>query len=303
VVQKASFGRHLYDQEITAVDAALEQQASNGGLGFGAPFKIVASSPQVRYRFFLGAALFFWQNTSGINAINYYSPTVFKSIGVTGTNSSLLTTGIFGVIKTVTTIVWLFFLIDKVGRRNLLLWGALLASLCLWYIGGYIAVAKPGEHVSSTLTSGGISAMVFFYLWATVYTPTWNGTPWVVASEIFDQNVRSLSQAFVAANNWLWNFLVARFTPQMFDTMGYGVYFFFGSLMLCSTVFVFFLIPETKSIPLEAMDGLFEKGIPTRHANSIVLASLREEEAEYRKNLDGAGITVLKNDTEHLEKV
>lgn len=293
-------------EEITQVDAALEEQAKHGGLGFGAPFKVLASSRKVQYRFFLGAALFFWQNTSGINAINYYSPTVFKSMGVTGSNSSLLTTGIFGVIKFITTMIWLFFLIDKLGRRKLLLYGAVCASLCLWYIGGYIAIAKPGDSTSSTLTSGGISAMFFFYLWAALYTPTWNGTPWVIASEMYDQNVRSLSQAFVAANNWLWNFLVARFTPQMFNSMGYGVYFFFASLMLCSTTFVFFLIPETKSVPLENMDGLFEKGLPARRAHAVVMENLRAAEAEYRQNLAGSGITVEKEGAEraeHLEKI
>lgn len=291
-------------EEVTAIDAALEEQATHGGLGFSAPFKLVASSKKIQYRFFLGAALFFWQNTTGINAINYYSPTVFKSIGVTGTNASLLTTGIFGVIKTVMTVVWLFFMVDKLGRRKLILWGALLASICLWYIGAYIAIAKPADHVGSGgLSAGGISAMVVFYLWAAIYTPSWNGTPWVITSEIFEQNVRSLAQAFVAANNWLWNFLVARFTPQMFNTMEYGVYFFFAALMLCSISFVFFLIPETKGIPLEAMDGLFEKGLPARKAHSVVWARLQESEAEYRKNLDGSGITVQKNDAQHLEKI
>lgn len=57
--------------------------------------------------------LFLWQNGSGINAINYYSPTVFKSIGLDGTNASFLTTGIFGVVKTVVTFVWLFFLVSQ----------------------------------------------------------------------------------------------------------------------------------------------------------------------------------------------
>jgi hypothetical protein len=160
---------------------------------------------------------------SGINAINYYSPTVFKSIGVTGTNTSLLTTGIFGVIKTVMTFVWLFFLIDNFGRRKLLLWGALGGSLCLWYVGGYIAIAQPAAHPSKSLSSGGISAMVFFYLWTACYTPTWNGTPWVLNSEMFDQNVRTLAQAFAAANNWLWNFLVARFTPQVGQLYSFAI--------------------------------------------------------------------------------
>ena len=126
--------------------------------------------------------------------------------------------------------------------------------------------------------------MFFFYLWTAFYTPSWNGTPWVYNSEIFDISVRTLAQAFAAANNWLWNFLVARFTPQMFNSMGYGVYFFFASLMLCSIVFVWFLIPETKGIPLESMDRLFDRTLPASKAHKIVLAELRKNDEEFRRN-------------------
>lgn len=47
-----------------------------------------------------------------INAINYYSPTIFRSLGITGTSTGLLTTGVFGVIKTVGALVWLWFLVE-----------------------------------------------------------------------------------------------------------------------------------------------------------------------------------------------
>ena len=203
---------HLYMQEeIFAIDNAIEYQRSTVGLGFWQPFRAVINDRKTTYRFLLGGSLFLWQNATGINAINYYSPTVFKSIGITGTNTSLLTTGIFGVIKTIVTLIWLFFLIDKLGRRALLMYGAVAGSLCMWYIGGYIAVAKPADNPTATLSSGGTSAMVFFYLWTACYTPSWNGTPWVLNSEMFSQNVRTLAQAFAAANNWFWNFIIARY--------------------------------------------------------------------------------------------
>lgn len=271
-------------EEISAIDSALEHQRATVGLGFWQPFHALFNNRKVLYRFFLGGSLFFWQNASGINAVNYYSPTIFKSIGITGTTTSLFTTGIFGIIKTIVTIVWLLVLIDKLGRRVLLMYGAIGGSLCMWYIGGYIAVSQPAKHPSSTLSGGGISAMFFFYLWTVCYTPSWNGTPWVYNSEMFDQNVRTLAQAFAAANNWFWNFLVARFTPQMFEKMGYGVYFFFASLMLGSTVFVFFLLPETKGIPLEAMDRLFDKSLKARNAHGVVLSELRRGDEEFRRN-------------------
>lgn len=110
------------------------------------------------------------------------SLTPCQSIGVTGTNTSLLTTGIFGVVKTVVTFVWLLYLIDRVGRRNLLLIGAAGGSVCLWIVGAYIKVADPANHPKAKMDGGGIAAMFFFYLWTVFYTPTWNGTPWVLNS-------------------------------------------------------------------------------------------------------------------------
>jgi hypothetical protein len=102
---------------------------------------------------------------------------------------------------------------------------------------------------------------------------------------MFDQNVRTLAQAFAAANNWFWNFLVARFTPQMFQSMGYGVYFFFAALMIFSAIFVFFLIPETKNIPLEGIDRLFDRRLKATSAHSIVWQELAEEEEALRVGL------------------
>ncbi|KAH8426028.1 sugar porter family MFS transporter [Aspergillus melleus] len=291
---------HIYMmEEIGAIDQSLEHQRSTIGLGFWKPFKAAWTNKKILYRLFLGSMLFLWQNGSGINAINYYSPTVFKSIGLRGSNTSLFTTGIFGVVKTVTTFVWLLWLIDRVGRRMLLLIGAAGGSVCLWIVGAYIKIAKPGENDNQQMDGGGIMAMFFFYLWTVFYTPSWNGTPWVINSEMFDPNVRSLAQACAAGSNWLWNFLISRFTPQMFAKMDYGVYFFFASLMILSIIFVYLLIPETKGIPLESMDALFEEK-PIWHAHGRVLAQIREDEERFRRDLEESGFT--KRDTEQVEE-
>ncbi len=72
--------------------------------------------------------------------------------------------------------------------------------------GGYISSVKISDEteVSKPLSSGGTAAIFFFYLWTAFYTPSWNGTPWVLNSEMFPQSVRSLGQASAAANNWFW---------------------------------------------------------------------------------------------------
>ncbi|KAJ5994336.1 hypothetical protein N7451_010060 [Penicillium sp. IBT 35674x] len=267
-------------EEVAAIDAAIEEQRATVGMGFWQPFQALRSRPLLCYRLFLGCMLFFWQNGSGINAINYYSPTIFKSLGVQ-TNTVDIMTGIFGVVKAVMTVIWLLFLVDQFGRRKLLLVGAVTGSICMWVIGAYVYIVEPTKHNITSLNGSGIAAIFFFYLWTAVYTPTWNGTPWVINSEFFDPNFRSLAQACTTASNWLFNFLVSRFTEQMFATMGYGVYMFFASLSFLAFFFAFFLIPETSGIPLEKVDRLF-KCKPVWRANEQLKEILRAEEEEFR---------------------
>jgi hypothetical protein len=89
------------------------------------------------------------------------------------------------------TIVWLLYLIDRLGRRNLLMWGAGGGSLCMWFIGAYIKLSNPAtKKAGGKLSSGGIAAIFFFYLWTFFYTPSWNGTPWVINSEMFSPQTR-----------------------------------------------------------------------------------------------------------------
>jgi hypothetical protein len=101
--------------------------------------------------------------------------------------------------------VWLIWLIDRLGRTKLLMFGALGGSLCMWYIAAYIKIADPAgnPNPSGKLSSGGISAVFFFYLWTAFYTPSWNGTPWVINSEMYSQQTRSLGQAFAAGKHIL----------------------------------------------------------------------------------------------------
>ncbi|EJT80385.1 quinate permease [Gaeumannomyces tritici R3-111a-1] len=288
-------------EEIGYIDADLDRYAKEVGQGFWKPFGALTDR-KIQWRFFLGAFMFLWQNGSGINAINYYSPTVFASIGIRGTNASLLTTGIFGVVKTALTVVWLLWLIDQFGRRAMLLVGAIGGGLCMFYIGGYISLAGVSSSSSENapLSPAGISAIFMFYLWTAFYTPSWNGTPWVLNSEMYDVNTRALGQAWAACNNWFWNFIISRFTPQMFLKMGFGVYIFFGSLMMISAVFVWFLVPETKSIPLEKMDRLFEIK-PVWKANKTIMEELQLEDEQFRNNATGSGVSPEKPSKERKE--
>ena len=153
-------------EELHDMDVALaEQREACGGDGFWAPFRVVFTDRKMLWRLFLTSSLFAFQNGTGINAINYYSPTVFKSLGITGANTGLLTTGIFGIIKTLGAFIWIFFLIDRLGRRKIFMWGAGGGSVAMLAIAIYIAVDKPEERpMGSGIDPTGRFALACFYM-------------------------------------------------------------------------------------------------------------------------------------------
>lgn len=204
------------------------------------------------------------------------------------------------MIKFAVAIVWLLWLVDRYGRKLLLMVGAAGGAVCMYWIGIYIAIAKPADHPTSKMGGGGISAMVAFYLWTCFYGPTWNGTPWVFGAETMPTFIRSATQAFIAASNWLFAFLIARFTPQMFTSMGFGVYLFFASLMVLSIPLVWLFIPETSGIPLEHMDELF--ALSPRTAHSVLTERLRAEHhmGDHAASVDGGKVHPS---TERVERV
>jgi hypothetical protein len=230
------------EELIDMENALAAQRQVCGGSGFLSPFRAVFTDKKMLWRLFLTSSLFAFQNGTGINAINYYSPTVFKSLGIVGSNTGLLTTGIFGIIKTLGALFWIFFLIDRLGRRKIFMFGAAGGSIAMLAIAIYVAVDKPAVRAAAgdtSLDSPGRFAIACFYIWTIFYGTTWNGTPWVIASEIFPLHARAIGQTCGASSNWLYNFAIARSTPVAFANIGYGFYLIFSMLMLISIPYVY----------------------------------------------------------------
>ena len=138
--------------------------------------------PANRIRLVIGIVLMFLQNMSGINALNYYTPSIFKSIGFTGTSVGLLATGIFGIIKAAATLVYMIWGVDTLGRRQSLLIGSAGASLALFYLGAYSKLSgsfDAGAADASTKSAGAYVAIVMVYTFAVFYAISWNGIPWI----------------------------------------------------------------------------------------------------------------------------
>lgn len=242
-----------------------------------------------RNRVAIGLALMACQNMTGVNIITYYSPRIFETLGITGTSTKLFATGFYGIAKTLGMIAFSLYLVEKVGRRNGLIYGAFVGSLPMWYIGAYVMRADPAGAAARGQVSqsgAGYFAMVCVYLYGFIYCATWQGITWVYCSEIFPLDIRMLCVAITTADQWLWSFIISRTTPYMISSLGYGTYFFFGSLMIIMGFWAFFFIPETKGLTLEDMDHLFSgsmhkavwKSITTRRPVKDVLNDKRMSE-------------------------
>jgi sugar porter (SP) family MFS transporter len=235
------------------MERRLSGDASNIGL-----IKEMFTIPSNRKRAFISIALMVCQQMTGVNSINYYAPQIFQSLGMSGTDSSLFATGVYGLVKLGAITVFLIFVADSLGRRRSLLWTSFVLAIVMYIIGIYGRVQPPVE--GNPVSAFGYVAITCIYLWAALFQFGWGPVCWILVSEIPTARLRAMNVAIGAATQWLFNFIIARTVLTMSSTMGtagYGMFFMFASFDILFGVFVWFFVPETKGISLEKMDELF----------------------------------------------
>ncbi|EPS27630.1 hypothetical protein PDE_02574 [Penicillium oxalicum 114-2] len=251
---------HPYvEEEFQAIAQQLEQERLLiAGSGFWDLMKEMWLIPGNRKRAIISVLLMICQQMTGTNAINYYSPQIFKNLGIDGNATNLFATGVYGIVKMVSCGVFLVFVADSLGRRRSLLWTSIAQGLAMLYIGLYVRIAPPVQ--GSPVIPAGYFALVCIFLFAAFFQFGWGPVCWIYVSEIPSARLRSLNVAFGAATQWLFNFVVARAVPVMLTTVGangYGTYLIFACFCFSMFFFVWFFIPETKGLSLEKMDQLF----------------------------------------------
>ena len=222
--------------------------------------KAVCENKKIFYRCSLAVILMFWQQWTGTNSINYYSPQIFESIGLQGKSAGLFATGIYGVVKVVFTALGLMFATEQIGRKWSLILSAIGQAFAMYYIGIQSAVTGPAV-ASVGLTGSGIVAIVCVYLFVVFYSFGWGPIPFVLAAECAPNHVRSLILALSLMTQWLFNFVIAKLTPIMLAKITYGTFLLFGSCSILMGVYTLFCVPETNNVPLESIDMLFEGNI------------------------------------------
>jgi hypothetical protein len=165
--------------------------------------------PGMRNRFLLVFLMFMWQAWSGAAAINYYSPTIFTSIGLSDVT---LWTGIYGIIKAGGSIIFFTWFIDMFGRKWPWIISSLICAFCQYYLAVYIALGKPtvGEPMSESTVAGGKAATAMIMIFGAAWSFGANGLPWIISSEIFPASMRSISGPWAAASVWIWTLVVTK---------------------------------------------------------------------------------------------
>jgi len=221
-----------------------------------ARFGLLFSSWTMFRRTAVACLMQFFQQMTGIDFIIYYAPTIFEGLGLSGRTTSLLASGVVGIVFVICTTPAIA-LIDKIGRRPLLIAGSLGMSSCLIIVAALVGTFQADwkAHQSAAWTS-----VVFIWLYTGFFGGSWGPVSWVVISEVFPLSVRGHGVALGASTNWMTNFVVGVIVPVMLTHITYGTYIFFLAFMLMGIVYTIWILPETYCKSLEEMDLAFGSG-------------------------------------------
>lgn len=183
-------------------------------------------------------------------------------------NATLYSSAIQYVIFLVTTGVVLPY-IDRIGRRFLLLSGAITCMILHYAIAGVMAsYGNPVDQIDGNENlrweikgAPGKAVIALSYIFVGVYGLTWAPAAWIYASEVFPLKYRAKGVGLSAAGNWIFNFALAYFVAPAFTNIKWKTYIIFGVFCTVMTFHVFFMYPETARRSLEEIDIMFESNV------------------------------------------
>ena len=193
---------------------------------------------------FIGCMLSVFQQIIGINAVLYFAPRIFESMGV---SNNMLFTVIMGVINISFTLVAVFT-VEKIGRKPLLIAGSLGMAL------GALGVA-----LSNVATLPAFVPVISIMLYSACFMFSWGPICWVYIAELFPNTIRSEATAIAVAFQWIFNFIVSSTFVPMYNWSHFFAYALYGVICLVAALFVWKLVPETKGKTLEDMTGFWRK--------------------------------------------
>ncbi|XP_047145277.1 solute carrier family 2, facilitated glucose transporter member 8 [Hydra vulgaris] len=218
----------------------------------------------------VGGFLMFFQQFCGINAVLFFNAKIFSSAGFNDSKVVSLSVGATLVLATAVSCL----IVDKSGRKVLLMVGSIVMFLCNFFLAIYYDIAKIplnvgqktisifGRNISHSVPLNQISwlGVLCVIVYIAIFSLGWGPLPWLLMSEIFPPRIRGFASAVVTFINWSLVFLVTKSFQYMIKSFyEQGTFFFYSLFCLLSFFFVFFFVPETKGKTLEEIQQCLKK--------------------------------------------
>jgi len=229
-------------QNISAELASLKENRSQDSSD--GKFSDLFTRPLLR-SLIIGVGIQIGQQLSGINAVFFYSTSIFQKAGI---SNSSVATAIIGAINVLATVV-AAFLMDRAGRRPLLLFSQIFQVIFLLSLSfSMIFVSNLGSSAGYILVG---SVILFVIGFAVGMGPI----PWIIISEIFPAGIRGYAVSVAVGVNWMSNFLVALTFPTIEQALNSYTFILFAGVVFACSIFTFIMVPETKGKSIEELTG------------------------------------------------
>jgi sugar porter (SP) family MFS transporter len=191
----------------------------------------------------IGTLIAAFQQITGINAVIMFAPEIFKAAG-SAKGDSMMLSMVVGLVNFLMTIVALW-LVDKKGRKTLLLWGAVGMMFSLAYLS--FEFSEPKQN--------GVGILIALLAYISFFAASFAPVMWVIISEIYPNRIKGVAMSFSTSVSWLCTFLTVYFAPIIQGALGLSYLFaIFGIFSAIAYVFVRIWIPETKGKSLEQIE-------------------------------------------------
>ncbi|MBA0703627.1 hypothetical protein Golax_015938 [Gossypium laxum] len=239
----------------TDVQAEIDDiiKASSISKTINRPFQKIIQR-KYRPQLVMAIAIPFFQQVTGINVITFYAPILFRTIGQ-GESASLMSAVVTGLVGTTATFISAL-VVDKLGRKTLFMIGGIQMFVTQITIGVIMAILLVDHGGLSKGYAYLVLALICVYVAGFAWS--WGPLGWLVPSEIFPLEIRSAGQSITVAMGFLFTFIIAQSFLAMLCRFKSGIFFFFGGWVMVMTVFVYFLLPETKNVPIEQMEKVWK---------------------------------------------
>ncbi|RSH90435.1 hypothetical protein EHS25_001040 [Saitozyma podzolica] len=253
-----------HDYVHRELDEIMEQveieKAMIGDMGRFATIKKSFGRRNLR-RLLSGMLVMIFFQMAGTNAVNYYSPVIFQSLGLSSSSASLFATGVYGVIRFVATLIAMSLFTDRFGRKPMIVTGGSIMAICMWIVGA-LSKTSPAK-IGAGMSGPQLGSIILIYIWAVAFCFSYAGIPWIFCSEIFPLDIRTFCMAICTSTHWAFNLMLAKTTPYMIQNLGgYGIYFVFAACTTVGAIWEFFYMPETRGKTLEEIEAAFGNEIP-----------------------------------------